>query len=1258
MVRLACSIVLAAALLGCPSVDPGGLLPPGGVVRDAGEDVVSPSDGGPPDSGMRDGGDAGPPPLEDPGACTMIPYYGQSSSVGVCSGTCTNFGDPPCDVPGGSLCNVLSDRDLEGGFQAAWNNATNDYGDGVCALNVRGGAGCARGNAEISAYGMIEQYRKMLGDPPEATFTSVAGQSGTSIADLDRGEGVAFSPTQAGYQLYYGRLIRSVIATKDAVAADPERFGCNGNVVVRGIALTQGETDDPSPEGYTERVRRFVDNFCEDVRSVTGQQECPHVSWDQTSGWLANGDALAPTAQRLNDAADPDPRFHSIGGKGQYNPGTPGNPFIGESNPDGVHSWENNGASPLHFSSLTQKHVGRQHGKILYRGIHLGEQWNGLRMNVLTQEGRTLTACFNPVGGRIVRDVLNCPPHWNGADGFEWHQDEIGGPRIVNVRQSTPRCLELEMSAPVSNVASGRLQAGFRGLARIGDGEEPENGCREPDGTVNEGAPGWTNWRDADPADFDGDGAAYNWVAIQAKPLDRGGVPPATDSSPAYLSFDRATQLIAFPDDRALSGSAMTVSWWAQHESLTDNAVVLSKWGEFLIRRQSDGQRIRYNALFDRSGANSSVWADFEIEPSSEWTHLAMIYDGTQVATQRVRWFKDCVEVTDNERAGIPATLPDTNGLVTIGDGQSKQRTVIDGLRDVAIWPAALSESELLRICRSRGDLRSLGGAPAPRYFVRPTCDDDLTAPDGVKNLGTLGNTGSGTGMNQAQLVVDRPGVCDGVDGGVRDGGVPRDAGTRDGGVPATVPNIFGVACDGVDDRVTYGAQAWLDGRDEALICFLVRQPEYSAAGRPLGHWETNGEQWGVLTEQSNLRFYAASSGQTERYAATEDEVMIPGPHQHYCVRYDLRASGVADEVRAWRNGAPVAIERGVGGPGSVFSSPGGPGFSLCAEHGGGNEWEGVIDEVAIWLDGNIPTDAQIADEVAFDATPWDCVLPNWAAGGRPTAPPADIVCRFESSFECVDGRGAAVATGAPVGGPTFTTETACHGTYENFTSLPFAAGDSYETPNWIQDPADQNVVACWASERATPAERGVVVGQLQGGAPTASSWGIVQSGDRMRVHVSDAPNSNDEWVEFEVEPTGRHQYCVVFNLGGADKVRLVEDCAARPVVDSSGELPSSFVYNAGGRTIVGATTDGAWRWTGGHLDNLVVWREQDGEPSFADVTAQVCGPRTNYEALPGIPPPGCWFPLDGALTDRLTNCDPLVPRGAAPAWGPANPLD
>ncbi len=1217
--------------------------------------IVDPSDGGPPDGGFRDGGDGGPPPLEDPGACTMIPYYGQSSSIGVCSGTCTNFGNPPCDVPGGSICNVLSDRDLEGGFQASWDNAANDYLGGVCPLNVRGGARCARGNAEVSAYGMVEQYRRMLGDPPQATITSVAGQSGTSIADLDRGD-VPFSPTQQGYDFYYARLIRSIVAARDAVAADPAAYGCNGNLIVRGIAMTQGETDDPQPEGYAERIRTFVDHFCEDVKSVTGQAECPHVSWDQTSGWLANGDALAPTAQRLLDAADPDPRIHSIGAKGQYNPGTPGRPFIGETNPRGVHSWENSGASPLHFSSLTQKHVGRQHGKVLYRGIHLGEDWNGLRMNALTQSGRTLRACFSPVGGRLVRDVLNCPEHWNGADGFEWYQDEIGAPRILSVRQADDRCLELEMSAPVSDVASGRLQAGFRGLQRIGDGEEPENGCRAADGTANHGAPGWTNWRDVDPADFDGDGAAYNWVAIQAKPLDQGGTPSAPDSAAAYLDFDDGNELIEFADDAALATGTLTVSWWAQHTGTADNAVVVSKWGEFLIRRQTDGTGYRYNALFDRSGANSSVWPTFSLPAGPAWRHIAMVYDGRQAPTQRVRWFVDCVEVVDTEREGIPARLTDTSGPVTIGDGQSRRRSFEDGLRDVAIWPQVLTDEQLLRVCRSRSDLASLGGVPAPRYFVRPRCDDDTRAPGGVANLGVLGGVGTGIATEGDERVIDRSGACDGVDGGVRDGGTTRDGGARDGGVPAEVPNIFGVACDGVDDRVTFGAQSWFDGHDEALVCLLVRRETAAAGGRAVGHWGPVGKQWSVGVEESALRASSAANG-AERYAATAEGTSVAGPHEHYCVRWDLSREGVAEEVEVWRNGVATPSAVGVGGPSSVFGIPGGAGFAICGNHAGGELWTGTVDEIAIWFDGNIPTDAQIANELTVDATPWDCALPNVRAGGRPTAPGADLTCRLESTFECVDANGAVALTGTPAGGVTFTTQAACRGVYDNYTSLPLGPTSVLSTESWIQDPTDQNVVMCWTQERSAPSSGGKVMGQsLTEGHPD-NSWSIAQYGEQMLVNVFTGGIAPQQ-ITFSVAPTGRHDYCAVFNLGAAtptDRVRLVEDCAPAPRVSGGENLPTSFRYSAGAKTTVGVGfgTPGDVR-----IDNIVVWREQDGEPSYQDVLGSVCGRRKNYAALPNVPPPGCWFTLDGTLADRLTNCSDLTPANPPVTWGDAAPLD
>lgn len=1300
--------------------------------------------------------------LEDSGACTVLPFYGQSSSIGVCSGTCTVFGNPPCDIGGGDdICQRLTNSAITGAWMPSWNGGTLQYETPLIAMGPTG----ARNPFEVSAYGLVEQYRDMAGNPTEATLSFWAGQQGTQISDLDRGR-VPYSASATNYNVDFARFVEALRVIVTDVAASPATYGCNGNVVLRGMAMVQGETDDPSPiafvqidtsavtvssgqatatvlanhgvvagdsiyttnlttndgdattpetvisvtpttivyattagdgpmaDGvgevnlettYAERIAFFLANLNEDVRNITGQTGTVNVSWDQTSGWAANASLRAPTAQYLLDAALADPYLHTIGSKGWYNPGDASNDFLGETSVTGVHAWETTGASPLHFSALTQQHVGAQHAKVLYRAIHLGQNWDGMRMTSCGQSGSVVTCCTNARGG-LTRDTVNLPSngHWNGDDGFELYTDEIGAPQITNVAASGSQCIAMTLSYPATDLASTRMEAGFRGLLRT-SGSEPENGARDSDvlADANPGAPGWTMWRDNDDATNYGlSGALYNPLAIQSSVISGLSSLPADDV--AYFGFDTNDEAVSFADDAAFPTTEGVFAFWIRSSSWVHGQDIIRKWssGQEAIRIITlvSGGVMRPQAQID-SVSETSNPSDFTIAADGVWNHVMFIYDGSAGAGSRGRWIVNGIELATGVDS-LPAAIPDTTATLYIGS-DAVSSGVAEDMGDIAIFASNPTDQALAqaRIFDRRNSLGSV--TPSPVYFIRPDCDDDLTVSDGVTNYGSIATDGTGVNTEAEDRVITDSPACEGVDGGVPDSGAPADSGTPDAGVadtgptdagfPQTVANNYALECDGTTDYIQFGDQTWFDGQNEALICYTIRETTRTNVDRPIGHWVAGAYQWSMRSSNTNPLFYAPTSAAANNgYVADTDGFFVAGPHQQLCVRYDLAQATDTDKVRLWRNGVEISMEATDGNPGTVFTTPSGGGFALCGRHDGTELWAGTIDEVSIWFDANMPSDAQILNELSVNTTDSDtCAMPNYGTGGRPTAPAADVRCRLENDYVCVDADDATVVTGTAFGTPVFTsTEQSCSGTHDNYTSIQPAVADGWTTDNWIFS-GDTQMVLCWTSDQSSAQANAWILNQWNN--TTASSWGINYRTGTLRVWTAPTATDTDITSTYEnftmASSTGRHNYCVSWQLGEAvngDRISVWEDCVeltGTPV----GTQPSSFVFNSGESTYVGLRSTGNLGWGGGgthELDNIAVWRDQDSGPTRAQIASTVCfDPATqdspDYNNLSGVGAPGHWYPLDGDLEDREGNGGDLTLSAGATSWpSVATPLD
>lgn len=1174
---------------------------------------------------------------------------------------CNRTGDP-------GYCLPVSTSAVANAYQAAWTGATQAYDNGVCPLD-EDAAGCDRYAAlESPKTGMVATYLSLRGAGP-AVFTCAPGLPGTSIVDL--------SDPSANYD----RLIQCITEVNDTVTAeaDPEgTYGCDGTVIMRGMGMVQGETDDIDPPNtsYASQIASFISGLQTDVEAITGQTSPIEVVWYQTSGWSANGTFRAPTAQRLLDAADAIPQLHVMEPVGYYNDQVP------DDDTTDIVTWETDGVSPLHYSALAHYKTGSSMGKWLYRAIHEGANWNGLRYTSVTQSGSTLTACFNLYAGTsLVRDTTTCPVHWNGADGFAWYQDEIGAPSITSVTQNGS-CLEFTMSAPVTDVASGRLEAGFQGLSRLS--QDPPNGCRlAADGAVNPGTPGWTQYRDNDSVGSAVDYGlpSWNYVATQSRAVDTGAVPAPTEDAVAYIDGDDATEHISFPDNPLFAGAtALTVSFWARFAELASGQILVAQGTAFQVRAAVSGTNFRLLAYFNGASDRSETLTYFIPQDASTWRHVVFRYDGSQPLTSRVQWTVDRINYPDNEIGTIPTSITDSAANLTIGAASGG---AFQDIRDVAIWDRALTDAEVLTL-RTQSSAGAL--ALAPEYFVRPVCSDDLSGTSGgVFNFGSSGDDGTGQDMEADDRVVDDTPACEALDGGVADTGVAdsgadagADAGASDAGFPATVPNARSLTLDGTGDYVHLANPQWLDGDVNALVCYLIQEPTTQTNDTVLGVWQLNDYQFRVYSRTSDQWWYApaadtAANGIIASAPSSPSnglQPVVPGPWSHICVRFQLGEAVSSDRMIVYANGTSVPLTQ-VSTPGTAFTTPGGGGFAIGAQFDGTEPWAGNIDEVWIWDEDNgaIPDATQIANEILIDARDWQCVLPNPGLGGFATARAPDIKCRFEADYLCTDPDGATVATLTNEGDATFSTERACAelGSRQNYTSLSAVTTDHWETDSWIQS-GDENMVVCWTQLGNPTLTNNTIMAQhdLDGTLEDGDSWAINARLTGLRIYKENA--SNGATLDYYDDSTGPmangvwSNWCVLFE--GSNAPRAWHNCSEPLTFTPSGAgAPVQFRYDASAVTTIAGPTGGGssgWGGTGYYIRDVVVWREQDGNPDATEIANTVCydassDPPPDYTALAGIDQPGCWFTMDGVLYDRMGNCADLTAGGASAITWPTS---
>jgi len=236
--------------------------------------------------------------------------------------------------------------------------------------------------------------------------------------------------------------------------------------------------------------------------------------------------------------------------------------------------------------------------------------------------------------------------------------------------------------------------------------------CNSPQWRMDES--GWTGASnevtDASNSGYDGQafgfGTAPNPQTSQTSPALTGD--PGTCS---YGVFDGVDDYLYIPDGENLDNlSQMTITAWIKADSFSQtngfsSRGVVSKgpagggnvsYGLFFNNSTGDKLQVDIDGSGDRFSSNASFAAD-------TWYHIAVVFDGTQPSSQRVKLYID--GVLDGTFSESSSSIPNTNDDFYIGNllTATNDLNVFDGAIDeVNFSPLALSSAEVTELMNTR----------------------------------------------------------------------------------------------------------------------------------------------------------------------------------------------------------------------------------------------------------------------------------------------------------------------------------------------------------------------------------------------------------------------------------------------------------------------------------------------------------------------------------------------------------------------------
>lgn len=256
----------------------------------------------------------------------------------------------------------------------------------------------------------------------------------TSIVSLSANSGTAYTGIKQGTPTYTEALLNVAKAKELSLAQ-------NKTLIVRAVTVIHGETDEYTPTSanqYEQYLVEWQNDYENDARAITGQEEPVLLFTDQMSSWTSFGSPVPHVALGQYAAAKNNPdKIIMV---------TPKYIF------DSV-DWMS------HMTNYSQRRLGEYYAKVYKKVVIDGEEWKPLMPEEIILYGNVIHARFHVPVGPLVFDTNAVLAQTNY--GFEY-SDGFYSAYITGVQIISPDTVEITLSQ-VPTGPNPRLRYAYSG---------------------------------------------------------------------------------------------------------------------------------------------------------------------------------------------------------------------------------------------------------------------------------------------------------------------------------------------------------------------------------------------------------------------------------------------------------------------------------------------------------------------------------------------------------------------------------------------------------------------------------------------------------------------------------------------------------------------------------------------------------------------------------------------------------------------------
>lgn len=345
-------------------------------------------------------------------------------------------------------------------------------------------------------------------------FQEQEGSEYSSIVSL-RGDGaLAYSALMQGTDMY-NALLSDVVNAKN-ISLDE-----NKTHIVRALTVVHGETDESSgvsAEQYEQYLVEWQEDYENDIKAITGQEEPVPMFTDQMSSWMSFGSATPHTAI------------------GQYN-ATKNNPdkiiLVAPKYIFDVGDWMS------HMKNYSYRRLGEYYAKVYKKVVIDGEEWKPLMPEEVTMYGNEIYARFHVPVLPLAFDTTAVLAKANY--GFEY-ADSTNSAQISSVEIISPDTVKITLTNTPTG-SNPKLRYAFTGIVGSWTGSQIPGSAR---GNLRDSDMTPAVHQDSSLPSYVGN-YLHNWALTFDEPIT---VMPTTPSAPvsvtATLGSVNGTAVVSF----------------------------------------------------------------------------------------------------------------------------------------------------------------------------------------------------------------------------------------------------------------------------------------------------------------------------------------------------------------------------------------------------------------------------------------------------------------------------------------------------------------------------------------------------------------------------------------------------------------------------------------------------------------------------------------------------------------------------------------